>query len=82
MRAYREIQALADLEILTLPHRDYRYRFIVPKKVWSKIVVQLAEEQAWTNFKDETARFQGLDGTDYVDALHEVWSVMNRLQQR
>jgi DNA-3-methyladenine glycosylase I len=38
-------------------------------------------EQTWSNFKNEAARFQGKAGADYVHALHEVWSVMYRLQE-
>lgn len=71
--------ALAGKEILSLPHRDYRYRLISAKDVWAGIVAELAQEQEWSNFKDEAARYQGAD-SDYVDALHEVWRVMRKLQ--
>lgn len=33
------------------------------------------------NFKSKVAHFQGSDGSAYVHALHEVWSVMYRLQK-
>jgi hypothetical protein len=74
--------SLADAEVLTWPDRDYRYRLIVAKHVWTEIVTELAEEQEWSNFKNETARYQGKSGTDYVHALHDVWSVMHSLQER
>jgi late competence protein required for DNA uptake (superfamily II DNA/RNA helicase) len=39
--------ALADAEMLTLPERDYRYRLIVPKRVWASALAEMAEEQKW-----------------------------------
>lgn len=44
-------------------------------------VAKLAEEQQWSNFKNEAARHQGKSGSAYVRALHEVWSVMYGLQE-
>ena len=38
-------------------------------------------EQEWSNFKNETAKYQGKSGREYVGALHEVWAVMHRLQE-
>ncbi len=76
----KRFEVLASSEILTLPDRDYRYRLLVPKSVGTNIVAQLAEEQTWSNFKDEADRFQGAEGSDYLDALHEVWRLMYRLQ--
>jgi hypothetical protein len=72
---------LADLEIVTLPDRDYRSRLIVPKENWVQIMAELAEEQEWSNFKNEVGRFQGSADPEYVHALHSVWSVMNELQE-
>jgi hypothetical protein len=72
--------ALASTEILVWPNRDYRYRIIVPKSAWALVVTELAEEQEWSNFKNETAHHQGSEGSAYVHALHEVWDVMNRFQ--
>jgi len=77
----KRFPALADGKILELPHRDYGYRLIIPKASWIAILGELAQEQEWSNFKDEAARYQGASGRGYVDALHEVWGVMNRLQQ-
>ena len=71
---------LVDLEMVTLPHRDYRYRLIATKGIWGQILNDLAQEQEWSNFKNEVARFQGTGGSRYVDALHKVWAVMHNLQ--
>jgi hypothetical protein len=72
---------LAGAEIFTTPERDYRYRLVVPKSLWVDIAVELAEEQTWSNFKNEATRFQGWDSKDYIHALHEVWSVMYSTQR-
>lgn len=73
--------ALADVAITSLPDRDYRYRLVVPKKVWVPILAELAEEQDWSNFKNEAAAYQGHRGASYSSALHDVWEVMHRLQR-
>ena len=72
---------LADIEIITMPNRDYRYRLIVPKEVWVPILGELAEEQDWNNFKSEATTFQGKNGASYARALHNAWEIMCRLQR-
>lgn len=74
--------ALAGVEIVTLQERDYLYRIILDKTAWAEIVDELVKEQEWSNFKNEAARYQGAAGSDYLHALHRVWSVMNDLQRR
>ena len=71
---------LKGVDILTLPRRDYLYRLLVPKQVWSMIIAELAEEQNWSNFKTEAARYQGVAGSAYIHALHAVWNTMYELQ--
>jgi hypothetical protein len=77
----KRFPALAVGKILELPKLDYRYRLIIPKASWTTIISELAQEQEWSNFKDETAKYQGTSGRRYVRALHDVWGVMHRLQQ-
>jgi hypothetical protein len=77
----KRFAALAGVEIATTPHRDYRYRMIVPKSVWAKLVAELAEEQEWSNFKNQVAKHQGKAGAAYTSALHKVWEIMYRLQE-
>jgi len=81
----RELQnrfpQLADVQIVTMPHRDYRYRLVVAKELWVGLVAEIAREQQWSNFKDEAARYQGRAGSDYVHSLHNVWRVMYDLQE-
>jgi hypothetical protein len=41
----------------------------------------MAEETDYDNFKSEVARHQDKKGSAYEHSLHEVWSVMRRLQK-
>jgi hypothetical protein len=72
---------LAGTDILAWPGRDYGYRLIVPRAVWAEVLKELAEEQTWGNFKNEAAKHVAETGSAYVNALHEVWSVMYKLQR-
>jgi hypothetical protein len=74
--------SLGHTQIKVTPGRDYRYRIVVPKQVWVGIVSELAQEQEWSNFKNEAERYQSTPGTDYAHALHEVWSTMHRFQEK
>jgi hypothetical protein len=60
---------------------DYTYRLFVPKTAWTKVLAGLAEETDYDNFKSEVARHQGRGGAAYEHSLHEVWSVMHKLQK-
>ena len=71
---------LGDRGILESPSADYAFRIFVPKPVWSEVVAALAEETEYDNFKSAVAKQQGDADTAYVHALHQVWSVMHRLQ--
>jgi hypothetical protein len=74
----KRFAALASAEIATMPNRDYRYRLIVPKSVWVATLAEMAEEQTWSNFKNEVARFNGRNA--YERALHQVWETMYGVQ--
>ena len=73
---------LANCEIMEFTGTDYAFRIFVPKSIWSQVVVGLTEEVDYDNFKSKVAHHQGSEGSDYEHSLHEVWSVMNRLQNR
>jgi hypothetical protein len=72
---------LAECEIKDFPGTDYAFRIFVDKPVWSQVLVGLNEEMDYDNFKSKVARHQGSEGAAYEHSLHEVWSVMNRLQK-
>jgi hypothetical protein len=75
---------LGKVEIIVSAGTDYEYRLIVPKVVWASILSELAIEQTWSNFKNEASRFatQKKMIPGYVDALHDIWSVMRRFGTR
>jgi hypothetical protein len=52
---------------------------VVPKPVWIEVSQELAAEIDYGNFKDRAHSGSGDD--KYVDALHDVWEVMERLQR-
>lgn len=60
---------------------DYAFRLLVPKPAWVQVLAGLAEETAYDNFKSEVANYQGQAGAAYEHSLHDVWSVMHRLQK-
>lgn len=74
-------ELLVQCEIHESPSTDYAYRLFVSKKAWAQVVDGLAEETDYDNFKSEVARHQGRAGSAYERSLHEVWSVMNKLQK-
>ena len=70
---------LASAAIDETTDTDYRFRIVVAKPVWIEVTQELAAEIDYGNFKD---RAHGRSGDDkYVDALHDVWAVMERLQR-
>jgi hypothetical protein len=60
---------------------DYAFRLLVQKSAWAQVLAGLAVETDYDNFKSEVARHQGRAGAAYEGSLHEVWSVMHRLQK-
>lgn len=72
---------LAEYGIRTADGTDYACRLILPKQLVVRIVGELLQEQVWGNFKNEAARFLGTDYSDYHQALHRVWAIMQDLQE-
>ena len=77
----RFAELVGDCEIREFVGSDYAYRIFVDKTIWSQVLVALNAELDYDNFKSEVAGFQGRAGAAYERSLHEVWSVMNRLQE-
>lgn len=72
---------LGGCEIQEFSGSDYAFRIFVEKPVWSQVLVGLNDELDYDNFKSEVAHHQGKAGAAYEHSLHEVWSVMHRLQK-
>ena len=74
-------ELLAECRIHESAGTDYAYRLFVQKSGWTQVLAGLAEETDYDNFKSEVAHHQGRSGAAYEHSLHEVWSVMHRLQK-
>lgn len=72
---------LGECEIQESAGTDYAFRLFVPKTIWVQVLAGLAEETDYDNFKSEVARDQGEAGAAYEHSLHDVWSVMHKLQK-
>ena len=72
---------LGECDIKDFVGTDYAFRIFVDKSVWTQVMTGLSDELDYDNFKSEVARFQRHTGAAYEHSLHEVWSVMYRLQK-
>ncbi len=72
---------LGGSEIVTTAHTDYACRLFVVKANWVRVAAALAEETDYDNFKHKVEEHMEDEGIDYLSALHNVWSVMNKLQR-
>lgn len=68
-------------DIQELAGSDYACRIFVEKEQWGRVASLLADDIDYDNFTSEVARHHGAAGAAYEHALHDVWSVMNRLQR-
>lgn len=75
-------ELLGRCEIVEFAGTDYAHRFFVDKATWTKVIAGLNDEIDYDNFKEEVRQHQGSCGGTYVSALHDIWSVMHRLQER
>lgn len=72
---------LRGYRIIETPTADYRFRIVVRRTVWAKVMATLAIELTYPNFKNECHGNRELED-EYVDALHRVWGVGSDLQRR
>ncbi len=72
---------LGNSEILESPEADYAYRLLIPKSDWGQILLDLAEEIDYDNFKSKDANNPEKGGAASRDTHHEGWSLMNRMQR-
>lgn len=62
------------------PHRDYRWRMIVPHATFARVMAAIVTRIDYGNFKGACAAAPDLDAA-FNSALHEVWGVFRRLQK-
>jgi hypothetical protein len=72
---------LGESEIQESAGTDYAFRLFIQKSAWTQVAAGLAEETDYDNFKSDVARHQGKAGAAYQHSLHDVWSVMRKLQE-
>lgn len=65
---------LGGIKISSSEDTDYRHRIVVPKEVWSAVVVLLTLDVDYPNFKGACGH------GSYHTALNRVWGVMMDLQ--
>lgn len=65
-------------DIIKTDDSDYRYRLLIDRHHWENLVVGLASEIDYSNFKEAV----GKKDKPYHDALLTVWRTMERLQPR
>lgn len=62
------------------PGRDYKWRIIVPRTMFARVMAAMVAGIRYGNFKSACAASPDLD-PDYIDALHSVWAVFRKLQK-
>lgn len=72
-----------DVPLLESTHTDYKYRAIVDKDVFQQIMQNEVEKINYSNFKNSVCDM-GCDNVNnvFLDALHDVWSVMDSFGRR
>ena len=61
------------------PGRDYKWRIIVPRTTFARVLAAMVTGIRYANFKGACAASPDLEPA-YSTALHEVWSVLRKLQ--
>lgn len=72
-------EQLGKAAIMETATTDYRYRIVVDKPVWGRVMAALVDGLDYDNFKDAAAHLHG-HGSAYVHALHAVWEIGRRMQ--
>lgn len=83
-RVREDLESLADVvedgvAILETRERDYRFRVVLRREEWSRVLALLAGEIDYPNFKAEVGRRQG---HGRAEIYGEVWAVLHRLQRQ
>lgn len=72
---------LAGLEVLSTTGGDYPFRVIAPKLAVAAALAALVKSVTYTNVKGEAARNAGKVGEEFIDAMHDVWAAMRRIER-
>lgn len=64
-------------DIIDTPGRDYACRVIVPKEKWASVLMEIAQDIDYENFKSRV----GHGDVRYASWLLQVWAVGHRVQE-
>jgi hypothetical protein len=76
-RALQNISHSVKAAIIRTPNADYPYRVNVTMKQWAEHLAEAALDVDYSNFKNEAKKTLG---KSYLDALMQVWSVMQQVE--
>jgi hypothetical protein len=62
------------------PGRDYKWRLIVPRTTFAKVMAAMIANVTYSNFKSACAASPDLH-PHYNSALHDVWAGFRKLQR-
>lgn len=80
-RDKKSLEPLAEFartKIEKTPSADYPWRTVVSKKTLKTWMAKNIEDAEYDNFKSRVSKTRGYE---FVDALHEVWSVMHKVEE-
>lgn len=73
-------------KIIETPEADYAWRALMPRSKWTEAMAKISADVDYENFKSEASRWKRANdvprwiGETWMNCLHNVWSVMYRLQ--
>jgi hypothetical protein len=78
-QSLEHLASFAKAEIVESPYGDYPLRVFVEPAVFTEWLADQASRIEYDNFKSRVVKTRGYD---FVDALHDVWAAMLKVQKR
>ena len=69
-----KFQESKDYKIATTFSTDYRYRILVPKKIWNNVMTEMSKEIDYGNFKGKV--HSAMQDEEFSRCLGDVWRIM------
>ena len=67
---------IADPEIYEFPHTDYQYRIFLTHEEWAQVLMNMARNINYPNFKRKVKQIQGHRRSHFYG---DVWRIMARM---
>ena len=77
-KSLEPLAAWGGVRIENTPTADYPWRVVVPKTILKEWMNNAIDDAEYDNFKSRVTKTRGLD---FVDALHDVWAVMQQVEE-